>query len=127
MVELLVVISIIATLTAILLPNFMGARERARDAQKKQDLGAIKNALRLYYNDNQSYPPDTTDLSPYLNSYMPSILGIGFTYIYTQTNTGDGFTIKAETEATKAEENGRSQVVCGVGTTDSRYFMVCAN
>jgi len=53
LVELLVVISIIGTLVAILLPNFMGARERARDAQKIQDAYAIKNALRMYYNDNQ--------------------------------------------------------------------------
>lgn len=51
--ELLIAIGIMGTLMAILLPNFMGARERARDAQKLQDMGAIKNALRLYYNDNQ--------------------------------------------------------------------------
>ncbi len=33
LIELLVVIAIIGTLTAILLPNFMGARERAADSR----------------------------------------------------------------------------------------------
>ena len=54
LIELLVVISIIATLTAILLPNFMGARQRATDSQKKQEMVSIKNALRLFYNDTQN-------------------------------------------------------------------------
>ena len=56
LVELLVSISIMATLMAVLLPNLVGARERARDAQKVSDMGSIKNGLRMYYNDNQKYP-----------------------------------------------------------------------
>ena len=56
LIELLVVIAIIAVLTAIALPNFLSARERARDAKKKQEMHEMKNALRLYYNDYQSYP-----------------------------------------------------------------------
>jgi len=56
LIELLVVIFIIGILAAMLFPNFMSARERARDATRKHDLTAIKNALRMYYNDNQGYP-----------------------------------------------------------------------
>lgn len=56
LVELLVVITIIATLAAFLFSNFAGARERARDVKRKSDLSQVKNALRLYYNDTQSYP-----------------------------------------------------------------------
>ena len=60
LIELLVVIFIIGTLTAIILPNFVSSRQRARDARRKQDLADIKNALRMYYNDNQSYPETST-------------------------------------------------------------------
>src|SRR5574344_1558022 len=91
LVELLVVISIIGTLVAILLPNFMGARERARDAQKIQDAYAIKNALRMYYNDNQAYPTPNAGTVNLPTSYMmPS----GLEHTYEQTNSGDGFVIR---------------------------------
>jgi len=125
LVELLVVISIIATLTAILLPNFMGARERAADSQKKQDLMAMKNALRLFYNDTQGYPATGTNLGTTLAPYMPSIAGIGFTYTY--TGVGDSFSLRIGTEATSASENYESQKRCGIGTTSAIYYYVCAN
>ena len=56
LVELLVSISIIALLMAFLVPNLLGARERSRDAKKKEELSQLKNALRMYYNDYQRYP-----------------------------------------------------------------------
>lgn len=56
LIELLVVIAITAVLTAIALPNFLSARERARDAKRKQEMDEMKNSLRLYYNDHQTYP-----------------------------------------------------------------------
>lgn len=48
LIELLVVIAIIGGLSAIILPNFMGARESARDVQRKSDLKQIQGALELY-------------------------------------------------------------------------------
>lgn len=60
LIELLVVIAVIALLVGVALPNFLGARERARDAKKKAELNQVKNALRLYYNDYQSYPKSTS-------------------------------------------------------------------
>jgi len=56
LIELLVVISIIGILAALIMVNFNAARERARDAQRKSDLDQVKKALRMYYNDNNSYP-----------------------------------------------------------------------
>lgn len=56
LIELLVVISIIGILSTLLLSNLQGARARARDVQRKSDLKQVKTALRMYYNDNQSYP-----------------------------------------------------------------------
>lgn len=56
LIELLVVIGIIATLVALSLPNFVGARERARDAKRKAEMAQLRTALRLYYNDYAQYP-----------------------------------------------------------------------
>ena len=128
LVELLVVISIIGVLTAILLPNFMGAREKAVDSQKKQDLVAIKNALRLYYNNNNIYPAvDAEELKETLEDYMPSINGIDYEFNYSQTQTGDGFQLWVATEATTNEENIQSQERCGISSPDPDYYYVCAN
>ncbi len=62
LVELLVVIAIIAVIVALSMPNFLNARERARDAKKKADLREFKAALRLYYNDYMRYPDGTNGL-----------------------------------------------------------------
>lgn len=59
LIELLVVIGITATLVAVALPNFVGARERARDVKRKSEMAEFRNALRLYYNDYQKYPADS--------------------------------------------------------------------
>lgn len=60
LIELLVVIAILAGLVAILFPNFMDARARARDTQRKSDLKNIQKALEIY-RENQNpmtYPAD---------------------------------------------------------------------
>lgn len=58
LVELLVVIGIITMITALLFPNFMGARQRARDSQRKADLKQIQGAVELYKLDQNppAYP-----------------------------------------------------------------------
>lgn len=54
--ELLVVISIIAVLSAIGMTVFGNVQASARDAKRKQDLQAIATALELYYQKNSRYP-----------------------------------------------------------------------
>lgn len=58
LIELLVVIAVLAFLSALLLPNFIGARQRGRDVQRKSDVKQIQNALELYKIDQnpQTYP-----------------------------------------------------------------------
>jgi len=138
LIELLVAISIIATLTAILLPNFMGARERAKDSQKISDLNAVKNALRMYYNETQLYPPALTgipcsDLFDTLKSYLPGMRRIGCTYYSSNTDT---FDLCVGLDSGSGDEDIRSQINCGamisgmcglgVGITTDKLFVVCA-
>ena len=141
LIELLVVISIIGILTAVLVVNYMGMRERARDAQKIQDLNSIKSALRMYYNDHQSYPYTAQNCNAYsspevynstcLNdsigsTYMPSIKDIGYSYAVMDAS-GDTFRLKATLETGAGTDDTDSQVKCGVGVTEDKVFMVCAN
>lgn len=56
LIELLVSISIIAILTALLTANFIGARQRGRDGQRKANLYQLQSALELYRTDSGLYP-----------------------------------------------------------------------
>lgn len=139
LIELLVVISIIGVLSAVLVANFMGMRERARDAQKIQDLYAVKNALRMYYNDHQSYPSSDglnaskTILSGQLDDYISAIDEID--YWYSQNFGGgepdnDRFKLYVELEAGAGDEDDDSARKCGEEPNDyapqSRFY-VCGN
>lgn len=125
LIELLVVISIIAIISAFTLPNFMGARDRARDSARIADMEGIKSALRLYYNDHQSYP---LALDTGMTGYMPSILNLGYTnFEYTSTNNGDGFVINLALESSQGDDDTNSQIKCGVGPTAQGIFTICAN
>ncbi len=75
LIELVVVIAIISTLTALSTFNFNQARMRARDVQRKSELKQIQNALELYKNDHfpQRFPTDEEGLSvliPPAGNYM---------------------------------------------------------
>jgi prepilin-type N-terminal cleavage/methylation domain-containing protein len=67
LIELLVVIAIIATLVALAIPNYVSARQRAQDVKIKSEMTALKDALRLYYNDFETYPADVGPLHASLN------------------------------------------------------------
>lgn len=92
LIELLVVIGIIAVLTALSVFNFNQARMRARDVQRKNDVKAFQEAMELYRLDNSQFPADEADLVP---TYLKSTLtdpkealtnGSWADYAYTQTS-----------------------------------------
>jgi len=147
LVELLVAISILAVLMAILLPNLMGARDKAKDSQNIQGLNTLKNALRMRYNNKQTYVFDISDnvlsdaeksnedwvndgctgcLSDLVtDGYLPSLESIG--YSYATTSDGDGFVIWTGLKASSGNDDVESQAKCGIGATINSYFVVCAN
>lgn len=60
LIELLVVISIIGILATLVTANLNSARSRARDAARKSDMRNTATAMRLYFNDNGSFPSTFT-------------------------------------------------------------------
>ncbi|PIU36900.1 hypothetical protein COT02_03610 [Candidatus Roizmanbacteria bacterium CG07_land_8_20_14_0_80_34_15] len=72
LIELLVVIAIIGSLSALFLPNFMSARERARDSQRKSDLRQIQKALEMHKQDQSPTDFLATESFPAVNSCWSS-------------------------------------------------------
>lgn len=62
LIELLIVIAIIGILAAVLIPNLLGARERAYRAQAQACAKAIATAEEMYQIDNGTYTSNTADL-----------------------------------------------------------------
>lgn len=58
LIELLVTMSILGILTTLVAINIYGNLAKARDARRKSDLGQIKTALSLFYNNFGYYPSD---------------------------------------------------------------------
>ncbi len=60
LIELLIVVSILAILVVILIPNFFRVRTQSSISASKANIKDIATALEVYYVDNQVYPADTT-------------------------------------------------------------------
>jgi len=69
LIELLIVIAIIGILAGIAIPNFLGARTRAKVAKSFADMDAIAKAEEMYFVDNTQYTETTSQLAPtYVNA-----------------------------------------------------------
>lgn len=60
MIELLVVIGIIGLLAVFLVPNLMGARDRAKEAAVKGVMHSVQIAIEAYEMENNTYPLETS-------------------------------------------------------------------
>jgi prepilin-type N-terminal cleavage/methylation domain-containing protein len=105
LIELMIVVSIIAILAGILIPNFVNARAHAMTAACESNLRSIATAAELYYADQQVYPSSgnvsaalfTVNGTSYLNNVPsdPAAPTAGAAYVFTNTTTGGaaGYTI----------------------------------
>jgi type II secretory pathway pseudopilin PulG len=71
MIELLVVIGIIALLAVFLVPNLLGAKDRAKETAVKGVMHSIQLAIEAYEMENQTYPIDNNiGLESLCNNYL---------------------------------------------------------
>jgi type II secretion system protein G len=145
LIELLVVISVLGVLFAILLPNMIGVRLRARDTQKKNDLRQLKAALRLYYNDFQIYPDssngailgcgpvgdiacpnDDGSFAAGDNVYMKELMAED-DFVYEQAVGGDDFLLYSILENPSDADIAASVEHCNVAAAEEGAFYICAD
>lgn len=131
LIELLVVISIIAILTTLLMANFVGVRQRGRDAQRKSNLYNIQAALELFKSDAGLYPysggtafPACNTALTYNNStYMSKVpcdpQGGDYTYVSTD---GTSYTLYACLE--NESDSQRTSAPTNPNPTCTTYFVL---
>ena len=98
LIELMIVVSIIAILAGILIPNFVNARAQAATAACESNLRSVATAAELYYADQQIYPNSgdvsielfTVNGTAYLNNVPsdPAATTAGAKYTFTNTTSG---------------------------------------
>lgn len=145
LIELLIVIAIIGILSTLLMTNFIGIRQRARDAQRKSDIRQIQSALELYRADNGSYPspggtntlnstpcPTPSSFAPNNTTYMQQIPcdPLGATYYHTGNYyyaTGNGnatYTLAACLENTADSDSYTGAFAGGdAQCTSTKYYV----
>jgi prepilin-type N-terminal cleavage/methylation domain-containing protein len=77
LVELLLTITILSILTIIGMGQFRNAQGKAKDAQRKSDLGSIQRALEFYYTDIGSFPDDL----PWNGEFSETVAGETMIYM----------------------------------------------
>ena len=126
LIELLIVIAIIGVLATLLMVNFVGVRQRARDAQRKSDLRQIQSAMELYRSDQGSYPTslpacNTTSLALNGTTYMQTIPCDPLGGSYTFSSDGTTYSIIACLENLNDNQKDTTNVAPCTGTTNWSY------
>lgn len=70
LIELLIVVSIIAVLAAIAVPNFLEAQTRTKISRVQQDLSSLSASLRAYQSDYHAYPPHLIERQRFLEACL---------------------------------------------------------
>lgn len=116
--ELLLVIIILGVLAALISGNFFTSLKKGRDAKRKEDLHQVQQAIELYYEDKQEYPPaanfgaalcETPACDPDEKRYMikvPSdpLIGTDKNYVYCVSATKDKYQLYAHLENTQDQQ-----------------------
>jgi len=95
LVELLIVVAIIAILTGIAIPNFMGARTKARVGKAFAEMDQIATAEQMYELDHEEFTGTMGDLTPgYIKHIPDDPWGEAYRIeVGTVITTNDGFVI----------------------------------
>lgn len=63
LVEIMIVLAIIGSIMALLLPRMVGAGDRAKQKEAKIQISQLMNAIQMFQNDCGKYPASLTDLN----------------------------------------------------------------
>lgn len=122
LIELLVVIAIMAILTVIAVSQFVTAKTKAKDTQRKSDIESLSKALDMYFADYGSYPvrdainwgQEFTDADGYVYmKVVPSESSLDTPYCYLTDDDNIYYVLLARME--------------GVGSTNGVYSIVSLN
>ena len=103
LIEIMVVVIIIGLLSAVILPNVLGQRDKASIIKAESDISQITNQLQLYRLDNFAYPstsegiqalvtnPGKSTWTGYLNSLPKDPWGNNYQYTFPGSNNTNGF------------------------------------
>lgn len=109
LIELLVVIIIIGILAAIALPSLLGQVAKAKQAEAKNNIGAINRAQQAYYLEYQEFTTDLTQLGVGIKTQTVN-------YNYSLAFTG-GSTVDWVNNQAVAQKPALKSYVGIVGTT----------
>lgn len=99
LVEIMIVVTIIALLAMIAVPNLLRSRMSANEALAVTNLRRLSDACQLYYSHENNFPAALADLSAASPQYADPTLTAGatvnqYTFVY-QANGDQGFTLRA--------------------------------
>ncbi|MBI3983884.1 type II secretion system protein GspG [Candidatus Microgenomates bacterium] len=97
-IELLVVITVVAVLIALTLPNLLSAQRRARDDVRKNNLKVIQIALESYYADAGSYPITEQGLQLLRPAYLNPLPQDPQSGDYDYQSDSQNYTVSADLE-----------------------------
>ena len=128
LVEILVVVSIIAILSAVIVPQFLSRPEQARIVAAKQDIFSLLQALEFYRLDNSIFPTTEQglsallkkpDKSPSANSwtgpYIKRLKKDPWGNLYLYINNGDDIEILSYGSDGKAGGEGYAEDISSKG------------
>ncbi len=107
LIELLIVVTIIAILAAIMIPNLLTAITKAKQKRAMAEIRGMATACNSYSTDKNEYPlgavswaPSDTvipvgELAPYYIKEVPNPDPWGNKYFYASTSTGTDFGVKS--------------------------------
>jgi prepilin-type N-terminal cleavage/methylation domain-containing protein len=73
LIELMIVVAIIAILAIVAIPKFGSMVAKAREADVRGSLGALRSAVSIYYADNQIVPATLSNCLDVGQHYIPKI------------------------------------------------------
>lgn len=140
LIELLIVIAILGILSVIGINNFLTARTKALDSQRKADLQTISKTLEAYVNDHKAYPT-TAELpawgQPFTDSngtvYAAKLPAdpTGHTYKYVPASDSKSYTLYAHLDNTQDPSiitpPLNPVIACGTAATPCNYKITSSN